>query len=62
MTAGTEKAAPKQALQPLRRLLPFLLKYPWRLTLTLIFLLVAAVTSLVIPLLAGRIIDFGFVE
>lgn len=62
MTAGTEKGAPKQALHPLRRLLPFVLQYPWRLTLTLMFLLVAAVTSLVIPLLAGRIIDFGFVE
>lgn len=62
MTAGTEENTRKQALQPLRRLMPFLLKYPWRLALTLLFLLIAAVTSLAIPLVAGRIIDFGFVE
>ncbi|HEY9011009.1 MAG TPA: ABC transporter transmembrane domain-containing protein [Devosia sp.] len=62
MTAGADQKAPKQALQPLRRLMPFVLKYPWRLTLTVVFLLVAAITSLLIPLVAGRIIDFGFVE
>lgn len=47
-------------LQPLRRLLPFVLRYPWRLTLTVGFLLVAAIASLAIPLLAGNIIDQGF--
>ena len=37
------KAAPRQ-LQPLRRLLPFLLRYPLRLSLTILFLLVSATT------------------
>ena len=42
------KAAPRR-LQPLRRLLPFLLRYPLRLTLTILFLLVSAISSLAIP-------------
>lgn len=49
-----------RSLAPLRRLLPFLLRYPLRLTLTLLFLLVAAVTSLSFPYLAGQFIDEGF--
>jgi ATP-binding cassette subfamily B protein len=51
-----------KAIKPLRRLLPFVLRYPWRLTLTLLFLLTAAITSLAIPALAGQIIDQGFVQ
>jgi ATP-binding cassette subfamily B protein len=66
-TAGSApKAAPKpvsaRSLQPLRRLAPFVLRYPWRLGLTLGFLLIAAVATLVIPALAGQIIDRGFIE
>lgn len=55
-------AKPVRKLQPLRRLVPFVLRYPWRLTLTVGFLLIAAITSLAIPALAGNIIDKGFVE
>ncbi|WP_127142513.1 ABC transporter ATP-binding protein [Pelagibacterium montanilacus] len=49
-------------LKPLRRLVPFLLRYPVRLTLTIVFLVVAAVASLSIPYLAGGFIDDGFVQ
>lgn len=57
------KAGPKAAsFSPLRRLIPFLLRYPVRLTLTLLFLFTAAVTSLSIPYLAGGFIDDGFVN
>ena len=35
---------------------------PWRLGLTVTFLLIAAISSLVIPLVAGRIVDKGFLE
>ena len=49
-------------MQPLRQLAPFVLRYPLRLGLTLAFLLIAALASLAIPLLAGRIIDVGFIE
>jgi ATP-binding cassette, subfamily B, bacterial len=54
------KAAPRQ-LRPLRRLLPFLLRYPWRLGLTVLFLLISAVSSLAIPAVLGGAIDEGFV-
>ena len=52
----TERVDPTN-LQPLRRLLPFVLRYPVRLALTVLFLLVAAATSRAIPALAGRIVD-----
>ncbi len=59
-TGGEQRIDPK-SLKPLRRLLPFVLRYPTRLALTLGFLLIAAVSSLAIPMLAGRVIDEGFV-
>ena len=40
--------------------MPFVLRYPTRLILTVLFLLVAALSSLTIPFLAGRVIDQGF--
>ena len=49
-------------LQPLRRLLPFVLRYPVRLGLTVLFLLISAITSLTIPALLGGAVDEGFVE
>lgn len=54
------KSAPRQ-LQPLRRLLPFLLRYPVRLALTILFLLISAISSLAIPAILGGAIDEGFV-
>ena len=53
-------SAPKR-LRPLRRLLPFILRYPVRLGLTVLFLLTSAVTSLAIPAALGGAIDEGFV-
>ena len=55
------KIQPKK-LQPLRRLLPFMLAYPVRLGLTVLFLLVSAITSLAIPAMLGGVIDQGFIE
>src|SRR5688572_5043560 len=60
-TGGAERVDPK-SLKPLRRLVPFVLRYPLRLTLTIVFLLTAALTSLAIPALAGQVIDQGFLE
>lgn len=48
-------------LQPLRQLLPFVLAYPVRLSLTVVFLLTSAITSLAIPALLGGVIDQGFI-
>ncbi|KKC31022.1 ABC transporter [Devosia psychrophila] len=47
-------------LQPLRKLLPFMLRYPVRLVLTVLFLLVSALSSLSIPYVMGGAIDEGF--
>ena len=52
---------PKQ-LNPLRQLLPFMLRYPARLGLTVLFLLISAVSSLAIPAALGGAIDEGFLE
>ncbi|WP_108397928.1 ABC transporter ATP-binding protein [Devosia submarina] len=52
---------PKRKLQPLRRLLPFVLRYPVRLSLTILFLLVSTIASLAIPAFLGGAIDQGFV-
>lgn len=48
-------------LSPLRQLLPFVLAYPVRLTLTVLFLLTSAITSLAIPAMLGGVVDQGFV-
>ncbi len=49
-------------LQPLRRLVPFILRYPARLTATVVFLLVSAAASLAIPVALGGVVDQGFIE
>lgn len=73
----TEQAVPAQAepeqivtqpvqtvrkLQPLRRLTPFIMRYPVRLSLTIVFLLISAISSLSIPAVLGGAIDEGFIE
>ena len=64
--ADPEKIVPEgriepRRLRPLQRLVPFVLAYPVRLSLTLLFLLISAVTSLAIPAALGGAIDEGFV-
>ncbi len=61
LSAADERKASK-SLQPLRQLAPFVLRYPVRLVLTLGFLFIAALATLAIPIIAGRIIDVGFIE
>ncbi len=52
----------KKSLKPLRALIPFILRYPMRLALTLMFLLIAAMAQLAIPFFAGGLIDQGFLQ
>jgi ATP-binding cassette subfamily B protein len=47
-------------LEPLKKLWPYMLRYPVRLTLTILFLLVSAISSLAIPAVMGGAIDEGF--
>ncbi len=49
-----------KSIQPLRRLMPFILRYPMRVGLTIGFLFIAATATLLIPALAGQIVDEGF--
>jgi ATP-binding cassette, subfamily B, bacterial len=52
--------APARKLRPLLSLIPYLTRYRWRALAGLIALLVAAVTTLVVPIAVRRMIDFGF--
>lgn len=61
-TITAQPVPPKRKLQPLRRLMPFVLRYPVRLSLTVLFLLVSAISSLAIPAMLGGAIDQGFIE
>src|SRR4051794_29253149 len=57
---GEQQRIDPRTLRPLARLVPFILRYRWRVIATLVFLLVAALTSLLIPLFAGKVVDKGF--
>jgi ATP-binding cassette, subfamily B, bacterial len=60
-SAGARGAKPTAyTLRPLRRLLPFVLRYPWRLILMVTFLMVGAFSTLILPSFAGNLIDKGF--
>ena len=50
-----------KSLKPLRRLIPFLLKYPWLLAGFLIFFVFAAALTLTLPVAFRAVIDCGFV-
>ncbi len=52
----------RHSLKPLLRLLPFVMRYRWRLAAALLALVMAAVATLAIPLAVRRMIDFGFTE
>ena len=58
--AAKPTAAPKAKLRPLRLLVPFVLRYRGRAAAALVALLVAAVTTLTVPVAVRRMIDFGF--
>jgi ATP-binding cassette subfamily B protein len=68
MTTSSQAEIPRlrvgakpSSVSPLRRLIPFMTRYPVRLSLTFAFLLIAAITSLSLPYFAGDFIDQGFV-
>jgi ATP-binding cassette subfamily B protein len=61
-TAAPPEAAPRgrARLKPLAGLMPYVRRYPGLLTGAAIALLVAALTTLAVPLAVRRVIDFGF--
>jgi ATP-binding cassette subfamily B protein len=62
-TAPMPNAAPdkrKVNLRPLTSLLPYVNRYRWRALAALAALIVAALTTLIVPIAVRRMIDFGF--
>lgn len=55
-----ERERKRRSLKPLRRLFPYLLRYKAMVAGALFFLLLAAVTTLTLPLAVRRMIDNGF--
>src|SRR5947209_18815330 len=47
-------------LKPLLSLLPYVARYRWQAIAALMALVIAAVTTLLVPIAVGRMIDFGF--
>jgi ATP-binding cassette subfamily B protein len=60
MTASQNSGKPSQLLQPLARLLPYVARYKLSVGLALFFLLLAAITTLALPIAVRRVIDNGF--
>jgi len=60
MTTDTKNTAKSSSLRPLAKLLPYIAKYRGRVALAIFFLLLAAVTTLTLPMAVRRVIDYGF--
>src|SRR5712691_5135223 len=58
--ASAPKTAPSRRLRPLLSLVPYIARYRWQVSAALVALVVAAVTTLVVPIAVRRMIDFGF--
>jgi ATP-binding cassette, subfamily B, bacterial len=58
--APAAAAAPNRRLRPLLSLLPYVARYRWRAGAAVVALLVAAVTTLIVPVAVRRMVDFGF--
>ena len=52
----------RRKLRPLLSLMPYLARYRWRAIAALVVLVIAAITTLVVPIAVRRMIDFGFVR
>ncbi|WP_420883638.1 ABC transporter transmembrane domain-containing protein [Lentilitoribacter sp. EG35] len=60
MATDKEKEQKRASLSPLRTLFPYILRYPKLIIGAGVFLLLAAATTLTLPLAVRRVIDFGF--
>jgi ATP-binding cassette subfamily B protein len=52
----------RRKLRPLLSLMPYLARYRWRAIAALVVLVIAAITTQVVPIAVRRMIDFGFVR
>ena len=60
VASGAAEAARGAKLRPLLALLPYVARYRGRALCALVALVVAALTTLVVPIAVRRMIDFGF--
>jgi len=60
MTIDTKNTGKSSSLRPLAKLLPYIAKYRGKVALALFFLLLAAMTTLTLPMAVRRVIDYGF--
>jgi ATP-binding cassette subfamily B protein len=60
MTIESEKNVKSTSLRPLTKLFPYIAKYKIRVALAIFFLLLAAITTLTLPMAVRRVIDNGF--
>src|SRR5947209_7617209 len=58
--SSASSAAGGRKPRPLLALTPYLARYRWRASAALLALLVAAFTTLIVPVAVRRMIDFGF--
>jgi ATP-binding cassette, subfamily B, bacterial len=58
--APASEPVQSRKLRPLLSLAPYIARYRWRAIAALLALLIAAVTTLVVPIAVRRMIDFGF--
>ena len=56
----TSQRAKSRSLKPLRRLMPFLFRYRSQMLIAAVFLILAAASTLVVPVAVRRVIDNGF--
>ena len=60
MTIESQKNVKSTSLRPLTKLFPYIAKYKIRVALAIFFLLLAAITTLTLPMAVRRVIDNGF--
>ena len=58
--AAASERQQSRRLKPLLSLMPYIARYRWHAIAALAALLIAAVTTLIVPLAVRRMIDFGF--
>jgi ATP-binding cassette subfamily B protein len=62
MTTEFDKTVKASSMKPLARLAPYIGKYKTQVVLAIVFLLLAAITTLTLPIAVRRVIDNGFSE
>ena len=60
MSDNQSQEKTRRSLRPLAQIFPYLLRHPGRVVAALCFLLLAAATTLTLPLAVRRMIDHGF--